>query len=320
MLARLAENLFWAGRYAERADDTARLVDVTYHSLLGTADADEERSWEELLDVLHQTAAYAERDQAMVPQQVIRFLITDRDNPGSVVSSIGHARQNVRSVREHVSTEVWEAINAIELELQGRDIAADVDERPYELLSLVKQRSQTIAGAITETMPRDDGWRFLILGRMLERAEMTCRLLSVRLGQLLARSATPAFHDWLTVLKSASALEAYRKSYRTSMEPSHVVEFLLLSPEFPRSVFFALTSAEHQLVRLSPDSDQTWPRRRVGRLRSELEFSSVDELLAADLYEFLDHVTEGVHGVAEAVAATYFRHGPAGMLHLIEAS
>lgn len=320
MLARLAENLFWAGRYAERAEDTARLVDVTYHSLLGSADADETRAWGGLLDVLHASAAYREAFDDVEANDVIRFLVTDRDNPGSVVSSIGRARESVRSVRELVSTELWEAINAIELELKSRDLRADMEGRPYELLTLVKQRCQTIAGAVSETMPRDDGWRFLILGRMLERAEMTCRLLSVRLGQLQSKSEGPAFHDWLTVLRSASALEAYRKSYRTSMEPSHVVEFLLLSRDFPRSVLFALMSAEHQLVRLSPDAEHARPRRRVGRLRSELEYTSVDELLESGLYEFLDHVQEGVSAVAEAVAHTYFRHGPAGVLHKIAAS
>lgn len=319
MLARLAENLFWTGRYIERAEDGARLVDVTYHSLLESPE-EATQAWKQLLDVMHLDSAYADRHDDVVDVDVIRFLVLDRSHPGSLVSAVGRARENARSVRELVSTELWEAINGLELDLRARDLDAEVSQRPYDVLAMIKQRCQTVFGAMSETMPRDEGWRFLQLGRMLERAEMTCRLLSVRLQQLVSSDKPAAFHDWIAVLKSASALEAYRRAYRASMEPVHVVEFLLLSRDFPRSVLFSLLAAEQELIQLSDEDAPTSARRRIGRMRSELEYSSVEELLAGDLYAFLDHMQEEASGVAGAVGDAYFRHTHGAPLHWIAAT
>lgn len=311
MLARLAENLFWAGRYVERAEDTARMVDVTYHTLLESPPGEEVDAWLELLEVLHLRGAYeADRDGA-TPADMTRFLVLDEDNQGSILSAVSLARENTRSVRELVSTELWEAVNSFYLELRRRDLGADLASQPYELFAVVKRRCQTITGVAVETMPRDEGWRFFTLGRMLERAEMTSRLLDVRFGQLVSYAAPVAFHHWVAVLKSASAFEAYRKAYRASMEPANVVEFLLLSPDFPRSVRYCLEHAEQQLARLG-DPQQLGPaRRRIGRAFAELQYREVDELLD-DLHPFLDRMQHHVWRVADAVADEFFRHTPDG--------
>jgi len=185
VLARLAENLFWAGRYIERAEDTARMVDVTYHTQLESPYGEVELAWQQLLDVLHLRAAYG---APIEPLTVMRFLVLDADHPGSITASVTRARENIRSVRELVSTELWEAVNDLHLALDARDLGRELSEQPFELFRTVRRMSMTIYGVASETMPRDEGWRFMALGRLLERAEMTCRLIDVRYAQLEAMS------------------------------------------------------------------------------------------------------------------------------------
>jgi uncharacterized alpha-E superfamily protein len=304
VLARHAENLFWAGRYIERAEDTARMLDVTYHGLLEATPYEAEQAWWDLLAVLRLDATFRERGVDASAVSCSEFLVLDAANQGSIVMSVGRARENLRSVRELVTTELWEAINRFHLDLGARNLRNDLAEQPYELYGLVKRRCQTLAGVAGETMPRDDGWRFLQVGWMLERAEMTCRLLDVRY------SAGPAigFHHWQQTLKSASASEAYRKAYRASMDPDDVVDFLLLSRVFPRSVLFCLRQAETHLARLGTgDGRLTRPERLLGRIRADLEFRDVHEVLADGLHSFLDGLQRRVRQVAEAVAIEFFR-------------
>ena len=308
MLARHAESLFWMGRYLERAEDTARMLDVTYHGLLESPPEEATRSWLDLLSVLNLDQVFAERNDEATAGLVSEFLVLDDKNAGAIVSAVGHARENARSVRELISTELWEAVNTFWLELLARNLRTDLEEQPYELYGLVKRRCQMVNGVAAETMSRDDGWRFLMLGWMLERAEMTCRLLKVRYGELAGATDLAGFHLLSGVLKSASASEAYRKTYGAAMDPARVVEFLLLSRTFPRSVLYCLRQAERDLARLTAGDALTRPERLVGRIRSELEFCDVAELLAGGLQGNLDRVEEGVREGSEAIAAQYFRN------------
>ena len=244
----------------------------------------------------------------------------DPDNAGAVVSSVGQARENIRAARELISSELWEAVNSFHLELRSRNLRADVEARPHELYGFVKRSCQMVAGVAGETMPRDDGYRFLMLGWMLERAEMTCRLLDVRYSQLVTAGATGGFHHWLQTLKSASGSEAFRRRYRASMDPADVVEFLLMSRTFPRSVLFCLRSAENDLARLEAGSALlARPQRLLGRTRSDLEFLDTRELLGGDLHLFLDQLLNGVRQVAEAVALQYFRNAEEHDVHALDA-
>jgi uncharacterized alpha-E superfamily protein len=318
MLARHAESLFWAGRQIERAESTARMIDVTYHGLLEAMPWQAERSWMDLLKVLRLDRKFAELEKGVRASTVSEFLVFDRNNPGAIVSSVGQARDNARAARELVSTELWEAINTFHLELRSRNLRADVEARPHELYGFVKRSCQMVAGVAGETMPRDDGYRFLLLGWMLERAEMTCRLLDVRYSQLVTAGATGGFHHWLQTLKSASGSEAFRRRYRASMDPADVVEFLLMSRTFPRSVLFCLRSAETYLARLEAGSQSlARPQRLLGRTRSDLEFLDTRELLDGDLHIFLDHLLDGVRQVAEGVALQYFRNAEEHDLHAL---
>ena len=243
------------------------MVDVTYHTLLESPPREVDEAWHQLLDVLHLSSRYAELngDERLSTRAVIEFLVVDERNPGSILSSVTLARENGRSVRELVSSELWEAFNDLHLMMRSRDLRQDLTDQPYDLFPSVKQRCQSISGAAMETMPRDDAWGFLALGRQIERAEMTCRLLNVRYSQLVDGDAPLAFHDWVAVLKSVSALEAFRKRYRASMDAVSVVEFLLLSREFPRSVLFALQTAEGQLSHLSRGQTSS-AGRQLGRV------------------------------------------------------
>lgn len=309
MLARHAESLFWAGRQIERAEDTARMLDVTYHGLLESMPWEAERSWRDLLKVLWLDQPFAELGQGMRAGTVSEFLVFDPQNAGSIVSAVGAARENVRAARELVPSELWEAINRFHLELRSRNLRAEVESRPHELYAFVKASCQMISGVATETMPRDDGWRFLMLGWMLERAEMTCRLLDVRYTQLVMAGASGGFYHWLQTLKSASGSEAFRRRYRASMDSADVVEFLLLSRTFPRSVLFCLRSVENDLARLEAGSTTlARPQRLLGRTRGDLEYVDAHELLETDLHVFLDQLLDGIRQVSEAVALQYFRN------------
>lgn len=332
MLARLAENLFWAGRYLERAEDTARMADVTYHTLLESPAEEVAPSWEQLLEVLHLRGAYGDAPLDAAP--VLAFLVLDRDNPGSVIVAVSRARENARSVRELVSTELWEVVNDLHLALAARDLSRDLAEQPWELLALVRRTCLTVYGVASETMPRGDAWRFMALGRLLERAEMTCRLIDVRFGhleQLAGRSRRRGtdpeqraphgadrtdFHHWVAMLKSASCFEAYRRRYRSSMDPADVVEFLLLAPDLPRSVLFSLTSAQRQLEALAGGGGSR-AARQLGRTAAELQYRDVTELYELDLHHFLGDVQHRIAGVGEAVADEFFRHAAGGSLHAV---
>lgn len=305
MLARHAESLFWIGRYVERAEYTTRMLDVTYHGLLESAAWESDRAWHDLLEVLRLAPRFEGRGEPLSAESVNRFLVIDRTNPDGIAAAIEQARENARSVRELIPTELWQALNSFYLALLGRDLAADLALQPYDLYEAVKQRCQTVAGVVADTMTRDDGWRFLTVGRRLERAQMTCRLLAVRYRGL----SDVSFHEWLAALKSASAAEAFRKTHRGSTYPGDVVDFLLLSPVFPRSVLFCLRSAERELEVLAREFGRmTRPQRLLGRLRSELEFTELEELLTTDLSGFLDRLEGDVRWVCESVAVEYFRN------------
>jgi uncharacterized alpha-E superfamily protein len=308
MLSRHAEHLFWTGRYVERAADTARMLDVTYHGLLGEPVSEARRGWLDLLDVLHLGQQFADLHQVVDARTVSKFLVADKDNPGAIVPCVQKARENARGVRELISTEMWESINNFWLELQGRNLERDLDQQPYELYGLVRRRCQEVAGTVAETMPHDDGWRFFLLGSMLERAGMTCRLLNVRFAPFTEGEDELGFHPAVHVLKSASASEAFRRAHPAAMTLENVLEFLLMSPTFPRSVLFCLQAAETELAQLASAGRVSRALRVLGRRRADLEFADVTELLAGDTHGFLDEVQNDVRRAAELVAVQFFRH------------
>lgn len=318
MLARHAENLFWAGRYVERAQDTARLLDVTFHQQIEVGPGGGARLWADLLQVLHLDHTFATTGAELRPEAVTRFLVLDADNPGAVANAVYRARENARSVRDQVAAELYEAFNDCHLGLANRDVEFDLGELPSALYAYVKGQCQRIIGTATETMPRDDRWRFLILGILIERAEMTCRLLEVHVRHTLGTRGAPQGTTWLRVLDSAAATEAFVHQRSTTVDMGSVVGFLLLDRSFPRSVFYSLRSCDDLLAELDGDSSLSPPRRHLGRIRSELEFSRVDELVAGDVAGYLSELQDRILEVASLLAERYFRGAELGELHLQE--
>ncbi len=308
MLARHAENMFWAGRYLERANDTARMLDVTYH---GSLQSGEQSQWDELLTILRLAPAYlASGRSADDSAAALAYLLHDPDNPGSIVSSVAAVRTNLRAVRDRLPHELWEHANRFHLELAGHDLAAAVVREPYAVFDLVRRRCQTLFGVISEVMPRDDGFRFLEIGTSLERALMTCRLLRVRHDFLVPG----AYDEILLTLRVASALEAYRRTYQSSADPNHVARLLLLSSTFPRSVLFCLGEVEDELGRLARPDLPNRPLRLAGKLRAELEFTDPVEL-TDQLASRLESLEDAIRHIAESMGPAFFRSADEYHLH-----
>jgi uncharacterized alpha-E superfamily protein len=313
VLARHAESLFWAGRAIERAESTARMLDVTYHTHLEALG--QTGAWEDLLKVLHLDSAYAATERPLRPLAVMEFLVSDPDNPGTISNTVLQARENLRSVRELISTEVWETVNAFHLRLRERNLADEVRYQPHALCSFIKSECQALAGTSISTMPRDEGWNFLMLGWMLERAIMTCRLIDARYSQVVVGGG---FHHWLSTLKAASGSEAFRRTYLGSMAGEDVVEFLLVSRVFPRSVLFCLRASDRELSLVDGGmTARSRPRRLLGRLVADVDFVDVHELLATDIHEYLHVLENNIRQVSEAVTTTYFRNSQESHLTVV---
>lgn len=316
MLSRHAENLFWIGRYIERAEDTARLLDVTYHGLL---EAGSERTpqemWSEALEMLMLEDEGIEMDVDRIGER----LIASRAEPGSLVSTVARARENARTTRELLSSEVFEAINDLHLFLRSTDLIAAARERPYEVLRRVKFSCQAVNGSIDASVARGEGYRFYLVGQRLERALITSRVLRVwhrRLGGLASQAA---FSEWVRLLRTVSAYEAYLRTYRASMEESQVLEFLVQSRGFPRSVMHCLKLVEDLLEALVSNDIGSDVRREAGRLRSSVEFADLTHLDQRGLDDLLRNTEAGVLDLAGSVETTYFRPSGTVFMHSYEA-
>lgn len=301
MLSRIAESLFWIGRYIERAEQTARILDVQFHRLLEDPWVDEPSVCRSLLGVMGTTAPVAEAPHAL---EVCEILAYDPANPSSIVGALTAARENARGAGEVISAEMWECLNATWYALDGQ-VRAARSFGPHGFFGFVKDRVAMVNGLAGTTLSRDDGWRFLILGESLERVDMTARLLSALWGD---PSGSPG---WVTTLRCCSAHEAYLRAYRRAVDASLVAEFLLLDRLFPRSVFHALSTAEQCLAELDPAGTRAGPedeaRRIVGRARTDLEFSRTDEILD-DMGSYLVGLQVACSQASRAVAGRYFRH------------
>ncbi|NGP08011.1 alpha-E domain-containing protein [Rhodococcus sp. 14C212] len=303
MLARNAESLFWIGRYVERADDTARIMDVAVHQLLEDSTVDPDRTCRQLLRVL----GFAEPPGVLDVSTVVDLIAFDRKGQGSIVDSVAHARENARGAREVTSSEMWECLNATYNGLAERKRAAQ-RLGPHEFFRYVEERAAMFAGLADSTLSRDDGYRFLLLGRSIERVDMVVRLLLSRAGD------RPGSPTWATVLRSVGGHDTYLRTYRGALDASLVLEFMLLDRLFPRSVFFAISEAERCLGALDrhPHSRvgaRDEAQRLLGRARSELEFLAPGRLLE-DLQTRLQSLQEMCRQVGEAIALQYFHAAP----------
>ncbi len=304
MLSRIAESLFWIGRYVERADDTARILDAFLAQMLDDPWSDEDAACRSLLAILGVTPA--ETHQLTVGDALER-LAFDTADPSAIAGAVGAARENARGARETISSEMWECLNVTWHTLPTRRRAA---ERlgPALFLSFIRERSAVLAGLAESTMSRDEGWRFLVLGRSLERVDMTARLLSV---QLLTNDGPG---DWRTVLRACGADESFLRTHGGTLVPSRVVEFLLLDRLFPRSALHALTAAEECLRELAPATERAGvrdtARRPIGQVRTRLEYADTGTLLD-DLPAHLRALQDACAACSAAITARYFKQAAA---------
>ncbi|MDX1447773.1 MAG: alpha-E domain-containing protein [Acidimicrobiia bacterium] len=313
MLSRHAEDLFWIGRYVERAEDTARLLDVTQQSVLEAgSERTPEEIWWELLEVLFLDDVF---DEMPEPDDVRRFLVSDQSNPSSIVSLIGHARENTRAVREWVSAEYWEAINALYLELRDTDFDDALDGTPYDLMRRVKASCQALTGIADSSLPRTEGYRFKVLGGAVERALITVRVVSVWQRRLGGFSGTAAFPEWVKLLKSLSGYEAYLREFRAAMRPDLVLEFLLQAEHFPRSLHYCMNLAEQQLRTIATDSVGSASLRWAGRLAAELRYAEPRQFSESDLTEALSQFEEDLLNLPLVIETDYFRPSADAALH-----
>jgi len=300
LLSRIAETIYWTGRYVERADDTARLIDVYIHRMLGETGADSDATCRALFGIL---GVPVEPGAELDIDVVLFRLVFESQSPSAIAGSMLGARAGARGIREVISSEMWECLNVTAHSLAGQKRAA---ERlgPHVYLRYVRERSALFFGLADSTMSHDDAWRFLVLGRSLERADMTARL-------LLARMSAPDDLGWPVLLRACGAHESFIRTHGWAAEPSRVAEFLLLDRLFPRSVVHALAAAEECLAALSPGPVRAGlddpARRPVGRLRNRLEYADTKQL-TAQLPELLSTLQETCVQASEAIARRYFQY------------
>ena len=314
MLSRVAESLYWMSRYIERAEDMTRVMVVNFHTLLDAQQLDSEVSWRPLITMTGDGALFESHYDAYSAANVIDFILWNPNNPNAVVWCMTQARENARSVREQLSREMWEYLNRLYISVREVNRAATSRE-PLGFFSQVRDGSHAFQGITNETMTHGEGYQFIQLGKHLERADKTARILDIKYEAV--RAAPDADSDaslqLIAMLKSCSAFEPFRKTYASHIEPGRIVQFLLLDREFPRAVAYCLNRALAAVDWISGTDDparhgtgRTAPQRTLGRLCSELEYLDLLEVLGAPLHSYLDQLVFRINRAADAVTHTYF--------------
>jgi uncharacterized alpha-E superfamily protein len=319
MLSRVANSLYWLSRYVERADNTARLVDVNLQLLLDVRRMDDQTLaglWIPIVQSTGDEALFRARYPAATGADATQFLVFDPANPNSILSSVNQARENARMVRDQLTAEFWEELNRLYLLLNSRGARQVWDHSPHELCRDVKNSSLLLNGLANATVVRNEGWSFLQAGCFIERADMTSRILDVRHSSVPERGAPPPVSQedalaWSAVLRSCSAWDAYKARHGAEVQPAPIAEFLLLSDNFPRSVRFCVRALDTALRRISGtpgDRFTNEAEKLTGRLHAELSFSSADDIFGAGLHTYVDRLQARLNDIGQALFQTYIFH------------
>ena len=304
MLSRTADHLFWMSRYTERAENTARMLDVNYQTSLLPQSAGVARvGWQGLLSISELLPAYNEKHGDIAQNDVMEFMVKDEENPSSIISCLRAARENARAVRGSLTTEAWETQNQTWLEAKRMLRDGEFERDPSQFFDWVKFRSHLSRGVVLGTMLQDEAFYFLRLGTFLERADNTARLVDVKFhavesdffGTADERDQEYDFYHWSSILRSVAAFEIYRKVYRDVIKPERVADLLILRADMPRSLHASLVEVVNNLVMVSNDQSKE-TQRRAGKLLADLQYARIDEILATGLHafltQFLDRVNE----------------------------
>lgn len=313
MLSRTADHLFWMARYIERAENTARMLDVNVTtSLLPLSRESAERGWRAMLGISELQSAFEQRYGQLNPQDVIDFMVRDPENRSSIYCCLQAARENARAVRGALTTDVWETHNDTWLRLQEQLNTGLLERNPHEFFEWVKFRSHLSRGVTIGTMLKDEAFYFVRLGTFLERSDNTARILDVKFHGLDAVPAdAPAaqpeeepyldFYYWAAVLRSVSAFEIYRKVYRDVIVPSRVAELLILRGDMPRSLLASVQEVCVNLDQIGNDvSDET--SRRAGLLRAELQYGRIDDIIDTGLHPFLTSFLKRINDLGQRIS------------------
>ncbi len=314
MLSRVADSIFWMSRMVERAENVARFIDVNTHLMLDLP-ADQGEQWEPLVITSGDHESFVAKYGTATQETVTRFLTFDRTNPNSILSCLNVSRENARGVRDVISSEMWESLNRFYL------LVRDASEDPglsdlHGFYQQVKNASHLFCGLTDNTLSHNESWQWARMGRMMERADKTSRILDVKYYILL-----PHVHDvgtpydniqWAALLKSASALEMYRKRYQRIM-PERVLTFLILDPDFPRAIRFCLnevSEAMHAITGSAHGSFTNPAEQQLGRLRAELNYAQVSDIIAQGVHEYLDAFQGKLNSVGGEVIDHFFLARP----------
>lgn len=312
MLSRVADAIYWSSRYVERAENVARFIDVNFNLILDLPST-ERPSWAPLVLTTGDQDWFREHYGDPTPENVKHFLTFDRRYPNSILSALEAARNNASTVRDVISREMWEELNVLYLEV----IEAARSEQPLEELASFYARVKLAGihheGVTNATLSRGEAWNFSQLGRMMERADKTSRILDVKYFTLLPTVAdvgTPIDQvGWAALLNSASALQMYRQTYQV-LAPEHVADFLILDPNFPRSIHYCVARAQKSLHAISgtrPNTYRNDAERRMGKLRAQLDYVDISTIMKGGLHEYLDEIQQELNDVAGAIQERFFR-------------
>lgn len=328
MLSRHADAAYWTGRYIERAECTARMIDVHYHFGLESPLVGDALRWSSLVaisgqeDLFHRL--YGEDDE----RSIIDFFAFDERNSSSIYSCLVAARENSRSIRDQIASEMWTCVNRLFLEYREWHVDRVINGSPFEFFQMVKEGSQLFQGVTNRTLMMGETRDFHDAGRFLERGDQTARMLDVKYHDLLPNFSEESpgserlqdagsvggpvdIHGWNAVLRSVGAREAFNKTFRQGMSPARVAQFLILNPQFPASVRHSIGRVEGCLRRISGNRDvapSNAAEREVGRLYNELNYMSAEDIVASGLHEFLEGIQERCNRVGEAIFQTYLQY------------
>ncbi|HKB91525.1 MAG TPA: alpha-E domain-containing protein [Opitutaceae bacterium] len=322
MLSRVANRIYWLARYLERAENSARLLDVTTAltlDLQSRRGAEDPASWMPLIYASGGDKLFEKLHDSVTEQAVVEFVLFDHKNPSSVFSCINYARENARAIRDQVSTETWEQINFVFLKVKEDNYARYQQLGSSEYLNRIKQYLQLFFGIADSMLPRNQAWWFYEFGRFVERADNVSRIIDVKYFSLLpdVREVGSAIDivQWASVLRACSGFEAFRKSRLGQITLDRVVDYLILDQNFPRSIRFSVAQAEHALERITAGIPHLQGNRAtdlVQLLHNELETAHITDIITDGLHEYLDHIQVRIRELHAALEETFFEYPTAG--------
>jgi uncharacterized alpha-E superfamily protein len=314
MLSRVAESLYWLSRYIERAEDMTRILAVNFHALLDTPPESTHTGWESIIAITGDATYFAEAyGEDFNPRTVAEFMLWHPDNPNAVLACITQARENARGVREQISVEMWEHINRLYYFVKDVN-RADVLRSPNAFFQELRDGSQSFQGITDATLSHEEPYEFIQIGKFLERADKTVRIVDVQYAGLYKLDeGTPASNlQLVAMLKSCSALEPFRKAHASQMQAWRVAEFLLLNRHFPRAVCFCVERCSQSLAAIvggeqpRPIQGLDRTQRTLGRLSSELDYLDIRDILADRMDPYLHQLLARLNSVDEDITRSYF--------------